>query len=92
MISSHAWAKSCSSRKISGKAERLPRGVVACGGQKPRKSFKLACASADATEFRVLEDYCDNFRNHTQIGVSCLLQGGASLLNVFASCYCLDLL
>jgi hypothetical protein len=89
MISSHAWGKSCSSRKISGQVgrlprwkvgrweggkvgrlegwkvgrwegweggkvgrlevERLPRGVVACGGQKPRASLKLACASADAT-------------------------------------------
>ena len=25
--------------------------------------------------FRVLADYCDNFRNHIQIGESCLLQG-----------------
>jgi len=40
--------------------------------------------------YRVLEDYCDNFRRHTQIGVSCLLQGGASLLNVFASCCFID--
>ena len=40
--------------------------------------------------FRVFGDYCDNFRNHTQIGVSCLLQGGISLLNVSVLCSCLD--
>jgi len=40
--------------------------------------------------FRVFGDYCDNFRNQTQIGVSCLLQGGISLLNVFVLCSCLD--
>lgn len=42
--------------------------------------------------FRVLEDYCDKFPNYTQIGVSCLLQRGVSVLNVLALCFCLDLL
>ena len=89
MINSHALEKFCSSRKISGEfAASLRRWL------RPdvKRVAQIGLHHRRRHGVRVLAGYCGNFRNHTQIGVTCLLQDGASLLNVFASCYCLDLL